>query len=62
MRHIGGLTELEELYLGPKLSDEGIVEVTKLTKLKQLHLGFSSISPSVIKDIQKALPDTTIKP
>jgi len=35
---------LEELYLGQSITDEGIVEVKNLKKLKQLHLGYSTIS------------------
>jgi len=52
LTNIAGLTEIEELYLGgPTMTDGALVHLTKMTKLKKLHLSQSNITGSGLADL-----------
>jgi hypothetical protein len=55
------MTELEHLRLWPlEVSDEGILQLKGLTKLKELNVG-PHISKSAVLELQAALPQCEIR-
>jgi Leucine-rich repeat (LRR) protein len=52
LTNIADLTEIEELYLGgPTMTDQALVHLTKMTKLKKLHLSQSNVTGSGLANL-----------
>ena len=67
LRHLRKLTKLEYLSLGDSggghgITDAGLKHLEGLTNLRELVIGDNrGVSEAGIKELQKALPKTTIK-
>ncbi len=61
VRHLAGLTTLEELWLGSnKVTDRSIEHLAGLRKLRKLHLGGSRITAAGRLRLGKLLPRAVI--
>jgi len=61
LKHLGGFSNLTELYLSnTNVSDAGLEHLKSMTKLRTLGLNGTRVTPDGIRDIKKALPNTTI--
>jgi hypothetical protein len=61
LQHLKGLTQLRDLELdGTKVSDAGLEHVKGLTQLEELDLKGTDVTGAGVRNLQKALPSTTI--
>jgi hypothetical protein len=61
LEHLKGLTQLQTLSLGERVSDAGLAHLKGLPQLQSLDLRAAKVSDAAISNLQKALPLCTIK-